>query len=66
MRVWRENTQAQEELQTLRELRARYKAGDITAVRAVSSSQGDVAMPPAMPSAALPRSQPPQQFSKRN
>jgi hypothetical protein len=66
MRAWLESTQAQEELQTLRELRARYEAGDITAVRAVSSSQGGVAMPPAMPSAALPRPQPPQQFSKRN
>jgi hypothetical protein len=66
MRAWLENTQAQEELRVLRELRARYEAGDVTAVRAVSSSQGGVAMPPAMPSAALPRPQPPQQFAKRN
>ena len=66
MRAWLENTQAQEELRVLRELRARYEAGDTTAVRVVSNSQGGVAIPPAMPSAALPRPQPPQQFAKRN
>lgn len=66
MREWLESTKAREELRVLREIRARYEAGDVTAVRALSNSQGGVAMPPAMPSAALPRPEPPQQFAKRN
>jgi hypothetical protein len=66
MRTWLENTKAQEELRALRELRARYDAGDTAAVRAVSQGQGGLSLPPVAPAAALPRPEPPQQFAKRN
>jgi hypothetical protein len=59
MRTWLENTKAQEELRALRELRARYDAGDTAAVRAVSQGQGGLSLPPVAPAAALPRPEPP-------
>jgi hypothetical protein len=66
MRAWLASAKAQEELRVLRELRARYDAGDITAIGAVSNGQGGTVLPPAISTGALPRPEPPQQFAKRN
>jgi hypothetical protein len=66
MRIWLQRTREKEELRSLLELRARYEAGDLTAVRTVSSSSKDPTAPPATPTIALPRPEPLHVFAKRN
>ncbi|KAF2826702.1 hypothetical protein CC86DRAFT_405962 [Ophiobolus disseminans] len=64
--AWFKNISNREELGRLREIRARYEAGDLNAVR-IASGEPTRAIPAlATPSASLPRLQPPTQFAKHN
>jgi hypothetical protein len=66
LRDWLKNAQALEELRSLQELRARYEAGDVTAVLPSYSGRTPVLAQQATPSASLPRPEPPKQFTKRS
>jgi hypothetical protein len=66
LRAWLQSAQALEELRSLQELRARYEAGDATAVLPTHPGRSVLPTLQATPSASLPRPEPPKQFAKRN
>jgi hypothetical protein len=66
LRAWLANTKAREELRVLRELRARYNAGDLTAIQVTHEGHGSATTPSSAPTAALPRPEAPQHFAKHD
>lgn len=66
MRAWLKRTEELEELRALRELRARYEAGDLTAIQSLQKVALQTKATLAEPSSNLPRPDPPQLYQKHN
>jgi hypothetical protein len=66
MRKWLKSAQASEELRLLREIRARYEAGDVAAVNVASLTPNGTQILQPKSSSTLPRPEAPKVFTKRN
>ena len=66
LRSWLHEAQKQQELNCLREVKARYKAGDLTAIPTAGSNLQLPLQTTGGLSASLPKPELPQRYSKRN
>jgi hypothetical protein len=66
MRKWLKSAQASEELRLLREIRAKYEAGDTAAVHSAQLTPNGTQIVQPKPSSTLPRPEAPKVFTKRN
>lgn len=66
LRKWLKRTREQEELNSLRALRLRYEAGDVTAVQSIVANAKQPSTHQGAASTSLPRPEPPQTYSKKN
>jgi hypothetical protein len=66
LRTWLKEAEEAEELRRLRDIRARYEAGDATALQKTPLVPPTPTTTATMPSASLPKPEPPTKFEKRD